>query len=265
VTAVLGIDVGGSKIAAGLVDPGTGAVQQEARCATPADGGAGVLAAAIDLTASLAAERAPIGIGICELVDPNGAITSADTIDWRGLDVAAGFADIGGPVRIESDVRAAARAEASFGAGRPYSDFLYISVGTGISYAHVLNGEPRPGARGNAIIVGAPPVEDVASGRALEHRAGAERAEDVLANPAERTLVEDAARSLGLAVAALVNAIDPEALVVGGGLGLNDSYRALVEATARPAIEAETTRALPIVPAVLGGRSGVVGAALAAV
>lgn len=263
-TTVLGIDVGGSKIAAGLVDPTTGAVVRELRRPTPTGGGADVLAAAVEVAGALMTEPTPIGIGLCELIDRSGTITSALTIDWRDLDVPAAFASVGGPVQIESDVRAGARAEARFGAGKRYSDFLYLSVGTGISCVHVLDGEPRTGARGNALILGAPPVEYVAGGRALAQRAGADRAENVIGDPAQRPLVEDAARSLGLALAAIVNAIDPEAVVVGGGLGLNKAYRELMAAAARDAIEAETTRALPIIPAALGSRSGVIGAALAA-
>ena len=85
----------------------------------------------------------------------------------------------------------------------------------------------------------------------------------MLSDPARASLVDAAADELGLALAALVNALDPEAVVVGGGLGLVDRYRERLAAAARAAIEHEATRELPIVPATLGPRSGVVGAALA--
>jgi len=119
-----------------------------------------------------------VGVGICEFVDEEGALSGADTLDWRGLDVAAAFQPMN--VVIEADVRAAARAEALFGAGRPFEEFIYLSVGSGVSYCLVQAGWPRKGARGNAIVVGAPPVERTASGLALARAAGVARAEEAL-------------------------------------------------------------------------------------
>lgn len=261
----VGVDVGGSKIAAGSVDVETGEVLKLVRRPTrPEAGGAAVLGACVDAAAAVASRpRTPIGIGICELVDPAGVVTSGVTVDWRSCDVQAAFATLG-PVRIESDVRAAARAEARFGSGAAFTTFLYVTVGTGISFSHVVDGVPYPGVRGNAIVVGAPPVERQASGLALAHRAGVADTEAVFADPSHDRLVDEAAAELGLALAALVNAFDPEGVVVGGGLGLVTRYRELAVACARPAIDAENARELPVVPAELGELSGVVGAALSA-
>ena len=260
---VVGIDVGGSKILAASVDVTKGEVLRELRTETPVSAGG---AAVLEVCAELARELAPgganaVGIGLCEFVDPAGMPTSAVTIDWRGLDVAGAFGGIA-HVRIESDVRAAALAEARFGDAARLETFLYLVVGTGVSYCLVLHGEPYEGARGNAIVVGAPPVERTSGGLALAEGAGLARAEFVLRDPARTSFVEAAADELGLALAALVNALDPEAVVIGGGLGLVDRYRDRVAASARAAIEHEATRELPIVPATLGPRSGVIGAAL---
>ena len=78
----------------------------------PRRGGAAVLADCVALAAQAASGRAvgAVGVGVCELVDCEGAITSASSFDWRGLDVGAAFSEIA-PVRVESDVRAAALAE----------------------------------------------------------------------------------------------------------------------------------------------------------
>jgi glucokinase len=261
---VVGIDVGGSKIAAASVDVATGAVLHEVRAPTPVRaGGRAVLETCVELAREVGPGAEAVGIGLCEFVDLSGTPTSAVTVDWLGLDVAAAFEGIE-HVRIESDVRAAALAEARFGAGGRFGSFVFLVVGTGVSHCLVLDGRPYAGARGNAIVVGAPPVEQTAGGLALARRAGGERAEDVLADPAHASVVEAAAGELGLALAALVNALDPEAVVVGGGLGLADRYRERVAAAARDAIDHEATRELPIVPATLGERSGVVGAALSA-
>jgi len=259
----LGIDVGGTKIAAGVVDGATGSILARETIPTrPERGGASVLADCVALAAQLGDGTLPIGVGLCELVGLAGRAESAATIDWQGLDVAAGFE--APAVVLESDVRAAARAEARFGAGAGRSPFLYVTVGTGTSACLMIDGMPYCGARGHAITLGAPPVELVASGAALARRAGLESAEAVLADPAHAALVDEAASALGHVLAVLCNMLDPELVVIGGGLGSEPSFRGRVEAATRPLIEYPPTRALDILGATLGVDAGLVGAALAA-
>ena len=251
-TLVVGIDVGGTKIAAGLVDTASGELLRSERVPTrPERGGEAVLADCAVLAGQLAADGAPIGVGICEVVDLDGRVTSAETVDWRGLDVASAFGSA--PVRVESDVRAAALGEARFGAGAGLGSFLYAGVGTGASACLVVDGRPHRGARGNAIILGAPPVERVAGGAILGDRAH---------DPAARA---EAAAAIGRVVAVLVNALDPQAVVVGGGMGSSPGFVDGIAAALRPEVWCESTRALPIVAAALGDSGGVIGAALAAV
>jgi glucokinase len=258
VTYAVGIDVGGTKIAAALVDLKSGRLNE--RVVLPTDsarGGGAVLADCASLAASLGGRTCPVGIGLCELVDLDGRPASADTIDWRDLDVAGA---IGAPrVVIESDVRAAARAEARFGAGIGRSPFLHVVVGTGASVSLVVDGEPYTGAHGRAIVLGAPPVEEIASGRALARRAGVERGEDALGNP---RLVGEAAQALAQVLAVLVNALDPELVVVSGGLGGDPSFLERLAAATRPLV-AYPVRPLEIVGSALGADGGVIGAALA--
>ncbi|HWT24213.1 MAG TPA: ROK family protein, partial [Solirubrobacteraceae bacterium] len=66
-------------------------------------------------------------------------------------------------------------------------------------------------------------------------------------------------------LAALVNALDPGAVVIGGGLGLHDGYRARVEAALRAAVYDPAARELPVLPAALGPAAAVIGSACAAV
>jgi glucokinase len=192
---------------------------------------------------------------------------------------------------LESDVRAAAAAEARFGAGRLYRLFVYVSVGTGISSALVQDGVPLTGARGGAVVLSSAPIsvpcaacggwsefvlEDFSSGRALAQRyreasgREIENAQEVVLAAANGdrdaiAVVEGAGRALGSAVAWLVNVLDPEAVVVGGGLGLAGGlfWDGLEQAT-RAHIWNEAARQLPIVPAALGRDAGLIGAALAA-
>jgi glucokinase len=259
----LGIDVGGTKVAAAVVDTTTGAVLERRRVPTrPERGGAAVLAVCADLAAELGESRLPVGIGLCELVDLGGRPASGDTVDWRMLDVAGAFGGV--DVTLEADIRAAALAEARFGAGAGVSPFLFVIVGTGASACLVVDGWPYRGARGEALVLGAPPVERVASGPALARAAGFERAEDVLADRAHAGLVESAATELGRVLAILVNALDPALVVLGGGLGAAPAYCARVAGACRSLHEYPRSPPLEFVPTRLGEDGGVVGAALSA-
>ena len=257
-TVALGVDVGGTKIAAARVDVARGAVIAARRLPTaPERGPDAVLEDCRALIGELGGGT--VGLAVCELVGPDGRVRSAETVDWRDTDLAATFD------AVESDVRAAAMAEARFGAGREEPDFLYVSVGSGISHCLMVDGRPRLGVRGCAIGTGAPLVEQWSGGLALARRSGHATAEEALADPRAADVVEEGARLLGLALAALVNALDPGSLIVGGGLGLDDSYRARVEAALRAAIYDPDARDLPLRPAALGADAAVIGAALVAV
>ena len=265
-TLAAGVDVGGTKIDACIADPVTGDVVARERIPTlPGRPGQDVVDDCVALVARLAENRSlsSIGIGICELVDRAGRITSSFTLDWLGVDIASSFAALA-PATVGSDVRAAALAEARFGAGRGVADpWIYVTVGTGISYSLVLDGRPFEGARGNALVVGAPPTEQLASGLGLARAAGRPRAEDVLDDPLCADVVATGAASLGAALAMLANALDPALIVVGGGLGLEPRYREAAVAAMRDLIEAAGTRDLPVVPAGLGDLAGPLGAAVA--
>jgi glucokinase len=128
----------------------------------------------------------------------------------------------------------------------------------------MVDGRPRLGVRGAAIGTGAPLVERWSGGLALARLSGHAGAEAALADPAAAAVVDEGARRLGLVLAALVNALDPGAVVVGGGLGLHDGYRERVATALRGAVYDAAARDLPIVPAGLGADAAVIGAALAA-
>lgn len=295
---IIGVDAGGTKVAAGVVDISSGAVthRREIRTepARPASNVLGDIATLIERVARDVNNEGPpidaIGIGVPELVDSAGMIRSAYLLDWSALPLADRLAHLA-PVRYESDVRAAALAEAEFGTGQPYDLFVYVSVGTGISSTLVQEGVPLVGARGGALVLSTGPLgmpcgscgawrdfilEDFASGRALAARfseaTGREvsSAQAVLAAAAEEdaaaiAIVDSASEALGSALGWLVNVLDPEALVIGGGLGLAGGryWDTLVPAT-RSHIWNDAARHLPIIRAALGPDAGLIGAALAA-
>jgi len=294
----IGLDVGGTKIAGGVVAIDTGQVLARRRIPTHAGrGGEAVLAAAIALAEGLRADADrlgvgvnAIGVGVPELVNLAGAITSGHAIAWRGMPVRERFSRLG-PSVIESDVRAHALAEARFGAGQVFRLFVFVTVGTGISCCLVQDGVPYAGARGNALILASSPLttacttcgailrpvlEDFASGPAPVTRYNqtgtrrVARGEDVLAaasagDQAAVKIVATAGEALGASVGWLVNVLDPEAVVVGGGLGTTGGlyWDSFVAAT-RAHIWADTSREIPIKMAALGPDAGLIGAAVAA-
>jgi glucokinase len=243
--SAVGIDVGGTKIAAGLVDGASGRILEREEVSTrPERGGEAVLHECAALARSLGGGDVPVGIGLCELVDLDGRPVSADTVDWRDLDVAGAIA--APRVAIESDVRAAALAEARFGAAP--SPFLYAVVGTGASVCLVVDGRPYAGARGRAIVLGAPPVERIASGAAL----------------ARGAVLDEAANALGQVLAVLVNALDPFMVVIGGGLGAEPIFRGRVAAVVQSSLVYPPVPPLETVGSRLGPDGGLIGAALVA-
>jgi glucokinase len=296
----IGIDVGGTKCAAGIVRLPEGRVLARRLQPTgPERDGDVVLADVIRIVQSLRQEAsregftpAAVGIGVAELVDVGGQIVSAATVRWQGIPVATRVSTATSlPTHIDADVRAAARAEARLGAGRGLGDFLYVTVGTGISSALVLRGSPYLGARGltgtfasapGAIpgdagnLASGPPLEQFAAGPALAARLAVARpgfggtGADVLALAEEgdepaRAIVASAGRALGAAVAQLVNTLDPAAVVLGGGLGLASGlYRESLDGALRQYVWSNLHRDLPLVPARLGNDAGWIGAALAA-
>jgi glucokinase len=161
--AAIGIDVGGTKTALGIVTT-DGALASPRRLENREVPDARALLAAVAAEARALAEQiesatrlAGIGVGICELVDRDGEIRSSASIPWTRADVVDTLGPLGA-VTLEPDVRAAALAEARLGAGRPFASFVYVTVGTGISHCLVDGGVPYLGSHGIAQLVGSSSV-----------------------------------------------------------------------------------------------------------
>ena len=292
----IGLDIGGTKIAAGVVLWPSGEILQKMVIATnPKRGGEVVLEDTLDLARDLygwalkeCIEIAGIGAGVAELVDCDGNVTSSCTIDWSGRPVQQKLSEIASAI-VESDVRAAAEGEAVFGAGRGHPLFIYVTVGTGISYCLMQNGQPLKGVNGNAITMGSSPLsticthcgtklrpvlEEFSSGPAIakrfsqtEQSSSAQSCEDVFraAINGDKNAIEiltSSGEALGVSVAFLVNVLDPGMIIVGGGLGTAGGlYWDTFERSCREHIFADVSRTIPIVTAKLGINAGLVGAA----
>jgi len=157
---VIGVDVGGTKVAAGFVDP-QGEIHQHTRVAmnshgTAAEGFAGVTAA-IDALLKMAPELrgAVQRIGICAPgpLDPHtGVVLNPPNVPcWRNFPLAAEVSRrYGGPVKVENDAKSAGLAETLWGAGRGYRHVFYTCIGTGIGAGILIDGRIYHGRTGAA-------------------------------------------------------------------------------------------------------------------
>ncbi len=242
----IGVDIEGTKIAAGSVDVSNDSVNNRIEIPTRSErGGAALFQSVRDMIVSLVAAPGGmshgIGVGICEIADGDGKLRCAVTVDWRSRDLN----ELGGGgevVHLVPDVRAAALAEASFGVARDHKHALYVSVGTGIASVPVFEGVPYGGANGAALVLataprsivcrhcGSPsqgPLEDIASGRAIARHHSRGRSGDarevLLAaangDAAAAELIFRATALLGDAIGRLANCLDPQAIILGSAAG----------------------------------------------
>lgn len=153
----IGVDVGGTKIAAGVVDE-QGTVVVQDRVESPADDVEAIEQAIADLVARLRADHEvdAVGVGAAAFVDAARArVLFAPNLAWRDLDLKADLERLTGlPVVVENDANAAAWGEFRFGAARDDDDLLLVTVGTGVGGGAVIDGELFRGANGVGAEVG---------------------------------------------------------------------------------------------------------------
>ncbi|WP_018501952.1 ROK family glucokinase [Parafrankia discariae] len=147
----IGVDVGGTKVAAGVVDA-QGRMLASARRPTPSHAPAEVADAIAELVAGLRQEydvRA-VGIGAAGWIDRDrSTVLFAPNLAWRDEPLREDVAQrVGLPVVVENDANAMAWAEYRFGAGRGQTDLVCVTVGTGIGGGIVLDGRLHRGAFG---------------------------------------------------------------------------------------------------------------------
>jgi glucokinase len=212
-------------------------------------------------------------------------------------------AALGIPVQLDNDANVAAYGEFRFGSGRGYRHVLLVAVGTGIGGGIIIDGRLFRGSNGYAAEIGhivvepdGPPCgcgnrgcwEQVASGNAIGRLGREEVAEhpgSVLArlaggdpqavtgklvtqaaqggDPVATRILSEVGRRLGVGLAGLVNVLDPQVVVVGGGAAVaGDLLLEPTRAAFLDAVEAPDRRpSVPIVVAQLGTDAGAVGAA----
>ncbi|MGE5206198.1 MAG: ROK family protein [Chlamydiota bacterium] len=312
---VIGVDIGGTKIAAGVVDA-SGNILQQIRTPMTASGKAAAgLAAVISAIESLGKKldvsvpfsKTISGIGICAPgpLDPKaGVVINPPNLPcWRNYPLAAEVAKaLGVPVKLDNDANAAALAEARWGAGRGHRNVFYATLGTGIGTGIVFDGRiyhGRTGAaaegghvsidyRGPRCGCGKPGcIEALAAGPAIARRARARlaggarsailelaggtleavtsemvgeafRAGDTLA----REVLLETVNLLALWLGNMVDLLEPDVMVIGGGVAvllspLFDEIRKRLPACCINSRCGE----IPLVMARYGADSGIAGGA----
>lgn len=154
-TLVLGLDFGGTKLAAGLVDLANGAVLARRALPTPVAGGAAasldaMLAMARELIGGVSAPVRGIGVSFGGPVAADGRTVrlSMHVAGWENLPLATRVEEaLGLPAAIANDGDAAALAEFHFGAGRGVQHLLYLTVSTGIGGGIIIGGRLHRGER----------------------------------------------------------------------------------------------------------------------
>lgn len=262
----IGVDIGGTKIAVGVVDE-DGKILAQVRRETDADDVANIDRAIADACNELVKEHkvGAIGLAAAGFVSPDRtAVNFAPNIAWREYPLAAKVAELVDadlPIVVENDANAAGWAEFRFGAGREATDMLMLTVGTGLGGAVISERELVRGKWGMAAEVGHMRVvpeghycgcghegcwEQYASGSALERdaqHAALARADQAGAllelaggNPENirGEMVTRAAQAgdelsiellaalgrwLGEGSASVAALLDPELIVIGGGVG----------------------------------------------
>jgi len=235
----IGIDVGGTKIAAGVVDA-DGTIVARTHRDTPADSvdatAGAIIAAAAELIAGH--EVTGVGIGAAGFVSSDrSTVLFAPNLAWRDEPLGARVAEqLKVPVVVENDANAAAWGEFAFGAARDAEHMVCITVGTGIGGGVVIDGELLRGAHGVAAELGHMRVvpgghrcgcgargcwEQYASGRALvrEARAQAESGSLAAAQMLSVCGITDPAELTGPMITDAASAGDPCAMELLDDLG----------------------------------------------
>ncbi|MEU6351912.1 ROK family protein [Streptomyces sp. NPDC047072] len=293
---VVGVDVGGTSIKCALFTPSCRPLYEHRR---PTPRGADeAVAEVLDAVRLLTAEGErrygtgplAVGVAVLGLVDEaTGVAVRSAATGWRDVPLAALLRGVTpAPVAVGQDLRAGALAEARLGAGRNLPGFLFAAIGTGVGGAVVLDGTPLTGSFGRAGEIGHLPargadgpcgcggrgcVETVAAARALSarysaltgrttdaaHVAEAVRAGDPAATGVWDTAVEALASAFGTAALLL----DPAAVVIGGGVAAAGDLL-LTPLRAALARHVPFGPLPPLLPAELGDRAALYGAALLA-
>lgn len=291
---VVGIDLGGTNTKFGVVLPRGELITSDA-VPTPAKAGRDVLLAHLKRVARLAMEQGPkpeaIGIATAGWVDTTTGTVAYATENlpgWTGTHIAQEVGEaVGLPVAVENDANALAIAEKHFGAARGLSDFISVTLGTGVGGGCYVAGRLNRGSHyfANAfghitLIPGGEPctcgrrgcLEVYTNQAALLRYAGPgfDDAREVIAaaNSGDAhavTAIATLAGYLAQGCASLITLLDPQAVIISGGVAQdNPLLLADVAEQLTKLVTVWDLRRLRVLPSELGYHGGVLGAAAVA-
>jgi glucokinase len=275
----LAVDVGGTKVAVGLVDVDA-TIRHQLTAPTPFDADAEELFAVLAGLVKSVLSDTPgdvalvCGVGCGGPMSPGGAQVSPLNIPgWRGFPLLSRLAELTGlPTFVDNDAKALALGEHWAGAAAGVADFIAMVVSTGVGGGIVLDGRLLDGAGGNAGHIGHVIVEPGgrrcvcgASG-CLEAEASGSAIAAVTGRPASEAgpeVRERTGRLVGRALASVANLLDLRLAVVGGSVALGfgtaffDAAQGELDRSARLSFSTGAR----VVPAGLGRSGPLVGAA----
>jgi glucokinase len=281
VPSIIAVDIGGTKIAAAIVD-GNGVISARARALTPKTTNADVVFAAhVGVVESLPADAragaVACGVGCGGPMRDGGALVSPVNIPgWRDFPLRDRLHALTSlPTRVDNDAKALALGEGWLGAAVGARDYLAMVVSTGIGGGIVLDGRLLDGADGNAGHVGHVIVEP--DGRrcgcggygCAEAEASGTAIRAITGRPPEEAspeTIERSGRLVGRAVASVANLLDLPLAVTSGSvaLGFGAPFFAAAQAELDARCRLAFSRDTRIVPGGLGADGPLIGAAAVA-
>jgi glucokinase len=275
---VIAVDVGGTKLAAGIVENGSLVTRARTPTAPAANGDAEDLferlAALVDGLGEARAGAAVIGVGCGGPMTRDGEEVSPLNIPaWRAFPLRSRLADrFGLPVVVDNDAKALALGEGWCGAARGVHDYVGMVVSTGVGGGIVSGGNLLDGAAGNAGHIGHVIVEPdgevcgCGARGCLEAEASGIAIERMTGGPPAEAPPEIRARTgllVGRAVASVANLLDLRLAVVSGSvaLGFGEPFFAAAQAEVDERCRLDFSRGTRIVPGALGPDGPLLGAA----
>ena len=281
-----GIDVGGTTVKIGLVEGGVLRDKWSVPTDTT-DGGSNIIR---DIVRSLPGPAAGAALAVPGAVLPDGTVNRCVNLGWGVCKPTEEFTALSGiPCRVLNDANAAALAEQRLGGGKGFESILFVALGTGVGAGVVLDGKVRNGARGAAGELGhlcLDPndtaaactcghygcVEQYASATGITRLAAlagfsgmsCKQVMDAAAAGDDKleAVVDKACDALGRGIAGACAIIDPEAVVLGGGVAQAGDYLRLKVQSAFDRYCFHACLGTEIRLATLGSDAGMLGTAL---
>jgi len=270
----IGVDIGGTKTVIGIIDDQTGKVVE--KFVIPSKKHRDdkknlniIIKHILDLSNKNKIKN--IGIGVPELINNKGIIKGNYNFNWHNKNLVNYFPK-NLNIIVDSDVRCHLRAEKYFGVAKNYTNFAYINIGTGLSYAQYKDGKIYSGAKGYAIHFASSKITlyDWKKNKKIslipeEYYSGKEiiKILSINNNIKKKKILNNVAESLASLIGSLINTIDPDKLVLGGGVIINIAYfKKILIDHIRKFILADEVKKINIKTSKLTDSTGVIGAGL---